>query len=579
MSETGTLLGIEIPAITLPVLASTNVAGDLVILVAAAVAGGYLAGLVRQPLVVGYIAGGMVIGPVTGVVENIDDVEFIGELGIALLLFTVGLEFPLRQFRALGARLLVAATLQITIVGAATYVIVVSLGFSAAAATPVAAAAALSSTALLVRLLGQQGNRRDAHGQWALGFALVQDLVAVPVLVVLPQLGEATGGALVEDVLISAAKGIGMVAAVLIVGRFLVPWILGQALANRSRELFLLTVFALASGIALGSFAAGLSVAFGAFLAGVVTAQSIYATRALHEVIPLRDLFAATFFVSIGVLFDVDAVIDHWEIFLMVMLLGGLGKVVLIFALARWSGFDAKHALRTGLLLGQVGEFSFLFAEATRGAAGEEAGGILIATGAASMATSAALIGQADRIERLLLRVPWVRDWWTFEPVVEVDDGEPQRQHAVIAGFGHSGAEVGRALAQRGLSYLVVDSDPDLPRRARTAEVPYIWGDLANAATMDAAGLEHARMLVLAIADSVVSEMVVRNARAVYPRLRIIARADNPEAAARLLDAGANAVVQPLLEIGLELTYQALHGFGVPAAEIRQAQARRRREG
>ena len=543
---------------------------------AAAVAGGYLAGLARQPLVVGYIMGGMVIGPITGIVEEIEDVKFIGELGVALLLFTIGLEFPLRQFRALGAKLVVAAALQICFIGAVGYAIAVSLGFSAAAATPIAAAVALSSTALLVRLLGQQGNRRDAHGQWALGIALVQDLVAVPVLVVLPQLGDTTGAALAEDVLIASAKGIGMVIVVLAVGRFVVPWFLGQALANRSRELFLMSVFALASGVALGSFAAGLSVAFGAFLAGIVTAQSIYATRALQEVVPLRDLFAATFFVSIGVLFDLDVVVDEWGIFFAVLLWGGLGKVALIFALARWSGFDAKRSLRTGLLLGQVGEFSFLFAEATSGSAGEEAGGILIATGAASMAISAALIGQADRIERGLLRIPKVRDWWTFEPVAEVK-GE-RRQHTVIAGFGHSGREVAHALAARDFSYLVVDSDPALPSLARAAGVPFIWGDLANAATMDEAGLDHARMLLLTIADSVVSEMIVRQARADHPRLRIVARADNPEAAARLLDAGANAVVQPLLEIGLELTYQALHGYGVPANEIRQAQARRRRE-
>ena len=548
------------------------------ILVAAAVAGGYVAGLLRQPLVVGYITGGMLIGPVTGVVDSIEDVEFIGELGVALLLFTIGLEFPLRQFRALGWRLLVAATLQISFIGAVGYVIAVSLGFSAVAATPIAAAVALSSTALLVRLLGQQGNRRDAHGQWALGIALVQDLVAVPVLVVLPQLGASTGGALVEDVLIATAKGVAMIAVVLIVGRFLVPWFLGQALANRSRELFLMSVFALASGIALGSYAAGLSLAFGAFLAGVVTAQSIYATRALQEVVPLRDLFAATFFVSIGVLFDLHVVVDHWAIFLSLLLWGGMGKVVLIFFLARWAGFDASRALRTGLLLGQVGEFSFLFAAVLPGTGTGEAASIMIATGAASMAISAAMIGQTDRIDRGLRRIPKLRDWWTFTPVPEVGEGE-QRQHAVIAGFGHSGGEVARALAQRGFSYLVIDSDPALPGRAEAAGAPYIWGDLANAAIMDEAGLDRARMLVLTIADSVVSEMVVRMVRADHPRLRIIARADTPDSAARLLDAGANAVVQPLLEIGLELTFQALHGYGVPANEIRQAQARRRREG
>ena len=437
---------------------------------------------------------------------------------------------------------------------------------------------ALSSTALLVRLLGQQGNRRDAHGQWALGIALVQDLVAVPVLVVLPQLGASTGGALVEDVLIATAKGVAMIVVVLIVGRFLVPWFLGQALANRSRELFLMSVFALASGIALGSYAAGLSLAFGAFLAGVVTAQSIYATRALHEVVPLRDLFAATFFVSIGVLFDLQVVVDHWMIFVSLLVWGGMGKVVLIFFLARWAGFDATRALRTGLLLGQVGEFSFLFAAVLPGAGTGEAASIMIAMGAASMAISAAMIGQTDHVDRGLRRIPKLRDWWISTPVPEVGD-RAQRQHAVIAGFGNSGGEVARALDQRGFSYLVIDSDPALPGRAEAARAPYIWGDLANTAIMDDAGLDRARMLILTIADSVVSEMVVRMVRADHPRLRIIARADNPDAAARLLDAGANAVVQPLLEIGLELTFQALHGYGVPANEIRQAQARRRREG
>ena len=561
-----------------PVLASTDVAGDLVILVAAAVAGGYLASLARQPLVVGYIVGGVVIGPsAAGLIGDIEDVEFVGELGVALLLFTIGLEFPLEQFRRLGGRLVVAGLLQIGLIGSAAYAIALALGMSAGAATPLAAAAALSSTALLVRLLGQRGSRRSAHGRWALGIALVQDMVAVPVLVVLPQLGgEGTGGDLLLDVLLAIGKGLGLVLLVLVGGRWAVPWVLRRSLDAGSRELFLMSVFAIASGIALGSFAAGLSLAFGAFLAGLVTAQSVYASRALQEVIPLRDLFAATFFVSIGVLLDTDAVGEAWELFVTILVWGALGKVLLIFALARWAGFDASRALRAGLLLGQVGEFSFLFAAATGGSAGEEARGLLIAIGAVSMGTSAALVGQADRIERWLLRLPRVAAWWTFEPVVE----RPAElsQHTVIAGYGEAGSEVARSLTSRGFQCLAVDIDPGLPAVAQAVGLPYIWGDLANAATLEEAALERARLLLLTIPDAVVCEAVVRQVREEQRRLRIVARADSAAAAARLLDAGANAVIQPQLEMGLELTHQALHAYGVPLAEIRQSQAGRRRE-
>ncbi len=562
----------------IPVLAGTDVAGDLVILVAAAVAGGYLASLARQPLVVGYIVAGLVIGPsVAGLIGDIGDVQFVGELGVALLLFTIGLEFPLEQFRRLGARLLVAGLLQIGLIGAVAYAIALALGMSAAAATPVAAAAALSSTALLVRLLAQRGTRRSPHGRWALGIALVQDMVAVPVLVVLPQLGgDTTGSELLLDVSVAIAKGVGLVALVLIGGRWAVPWVLRRALDSGSRELFLLSVFAIASGIALGSFAAGLSLAFGAFLAGLVTAQSIFASRALHEVIPLRDLFAATFFVSIGVLFDVDAVGQAWELFVAILLWGALGKVLLIFALARWAGFDASRALRVGLLLGQLGEFSFLFANATGGTAGEEARGLLIALGAVSMATSAALVGQADRIERLLLRIPRVADWWTFQPVAERTD--ELSQHTVIAGYGESGAEVARTLSRRGFDCLIVDIDPALPAAARHAGLPFIWGDLANAATLDDAALDRARLLVVTIPDAVVSEAIVRRVREEQRRLRIVVRAESAGAAARLLDAGANAVIQPQLEAGLEMTHQALRAYGVPLTEIQWWQAGRRRE-
>ena len=564
---------------TLPVLAaSTEVAGQLVVLVVAAVIGGYLAHLARAPLVVGYIAGGLIVGPsISGVVQEIDDIEFVGELGVALLLFSIGLEFPLEQFRQLGRRVYLAASLQIGVLGIVGYAIAVGFGVSAPAATLVAGAMAFSSTALLVSVLAQSADRRAAGSRWVLSIALIQDLVAVPLLVVLPQLGEATGSELVVDVFIAMGKGVGLVVGVLLLGRIAVPWIMERALSVRSRELFLMTTFALASGVAVGSFAVGLSLAFGAFLAGLATAQSVYATRALNELVPLRDLFAATFFVSIGVLLDLSVVGDEIGLFIALLLWGALGKIGLIFGLARWSRFDATRSLRMGLLLGQVGEFSFLLAAAASPAASDEIGEVVVAVGAVSMALSAAAIRLGGPIERGLLRLPGVASRWSFTPQVEASMTE-MRQHTVIAGYGDTGREVAHMLRRREFQFVVVDSDPNLPTELRGAGVEFIWGDLANPATLDDSVLAHARILAITIPDMLVTEAIVRRVRDEYPRLFIVVRGEGPGSNARLRAAGANAIVLQTLEIGLELAHHVAHRYGVTNAEIRSASAQRREE-
>ena len=563
----------------LPVLASgTDVSGDLVLLVVTAVVGGFVANAVRLPLVVGYIVGGLIVGPsVSGLITDTEQVSFVGELGVALLLFSIGLEFPFEQFRRLGRRLVIAAVFQITFIGSVGYAIALGFGLNATGATLVAGATAFSSTALLVRMLSQQGDRGRPDNRWVLSVALVQDLAAVPLLVVLPQLGQGSGSELLQDVLIALGKGVGLVIGVVIVGRFFVPWALRQALAVGSRELFLMSVFAIGVGVALGSFAVGLSLAFGAFLAGVVTAQSVYASRALQELIPLRDLFAAAFFVSIGALLDVSVIGDAWDLFLAVLFWGVLAKILVIFALARWGGFAPSRALRMGLLLGQVGEFAFLFAEAVDDSVAGQAGQIIIAVAATSIAVSAALIRLSDQIERWLLKLPGLADRWTPEPQA-IGPTDELRQHTVIAGYGESGRELARALTLRDFTFIAIDFDPALPSEMADRGIPFIWGDLTNPATLDGAHLEHARVLAITITDPVVAEAIVRRAHDDHPRLHVVVRGGGRDSNARLRDAGASVIVDPAREIGLEVAYHALHWYGVGVLEIRQAQAQRRRE-
>ena len=563
----------------LPLSASTDATGELIFLIVAALVGGYTAYLLRAPLVVGYLVGGLIVGPsVSNLVSNVDDVAFVGELGIALLLFTIGLEFPLQQFARLGRTVYLGGLVQIAVLGGVGFVIAQAFGLSAAPATLVASAVALSSTALLVRILATQPNRRRADGRWVLGIALVQDLVAVPLLVVIPLLGqEGTGLELVADVFIAIGKGLGLIVAVLLGGRLLVPPLLRSALATRSRELFLMSVFALAGGVALGSIALGISAAFGGFLAGLVTAQSPYAARALHELIPLRDLFAATFFVSVGVLFDITVVGNEWDLFVSLLVWGIIGKVLLIILLARWAGFDMSRALRMGLLLGQVGEFAFLFVAAAADTPANEAGQIIVAVGAASLAVSAALIRFSGLIERGLLTVPAAARRWTAEPEASGVDAD-LRQHTVICGYGRTGRELARTLKRRGFQYLVIDSDPHLPQELDAGDIPYVWGDLANTATLDEAHLETARVLALTIPDAIVSASVVQHVRALYPRLDIIVRIDSDDPQSRIHPSGPTAVVRGDLEVGMEMTRHTLHRYGIDAAEISWILQQRRRE-
>ena len=562
----------------LPLSVSADATGELIFLIVAALIGGYTAYLFRAPLVVGYLVGGLIVGPsVSNLVSNVDDVAFVGELGIALLLFSIGLEFPLQQFARLGRTVYLGGLVQIGAVGGVGFLIAQGFGLDAAPATLAAGAVALSSTALLVRLLATQSNRRRADGRWVLGIALVQDLVAVPLLVVIPEIGQGSGLDLVADVFIAIGKGIGLIAAVVIGGRLLVPPLLRSALATRSRELFLMSVFAIASGVALGSIALGISAAFGGFLAGLVTAQSPYAARALHELIPLRDLFAATFFVSVGVLFDATVVGNQWDLFISLLVWGIVGKVLLIIVLARLAGFDMARALRMGLLLGQVGEFAFLFATAAAGTPADEAGQIIVAVGAASLAVSAGLIRLSGTIEAGLLTIPAIARRWTAEPVASGLDHD-LRQHTVICGYGRTGRELARALERRGFQYLVIDSDPHLPQELDASGIPYVWGDLANTATLDEAHLESARVLAVTIPDAIVGASVVQHVRALYPRMDIIARDDSDDPQPRVRGSGPTAVVRGDLEVGMEMTRHTLHRYGVDAAEISLILQQRRHE-
>lgn len=334
--------------------------GDLAIVAAAAVAGGAAARLMRLPAVIGYLAAGVVIGPHTpGPTGNIHQVQLVADLGVALLMFTLGVQFSLRELnRYKGLAIVGGLGVTAAMVGIGALA-ALALDVSIKQALVVGMAASLSSTMLALRLLEDRGLINETAGRVAIVTSLVGDMTIVVMMVLIPMLGSSDQN-VPKELTLALAKGVGLLAAIFVVGQWILPPILDRLARSRSQELFLLAIVALALGTASLSAEAGLSTAFGAFLAGIIINESRFAHRALREVLPLREVFAVVFFVAIGMLIDPDSFRDDPALVLGIGAVGVFVKIVLITGAAVALGYPGRTALAAALALGSMGEFSFV---------------------------------------------------------------------------------------------------------------------------------------------------------------------------------------------------------------------------
>ena len=357
----------------------------------------------------------------------------------------------------------------------------------------------------------------------------------------------------------------------------MVPRALAWAAVQRSRELFLLGVVAFALGTALVTQAAGLSLAFGAFLAGVVLSESDFRTQVVAEVLPLRDLFASLFFVSVGMLVDPRAVLANAPAVALLAAVVVLGKSAIATAAVLALGMPGRAALMSGVALGQVGEFSFVLARV-----GIQSGAIpagvfdqILATAVVTIVLTPFALRAAPRLAEALASLPGLGQRFVA-PAIESTMESGTRGHAVICGFGRVARELVDALEARRLRYLVIEYNPQIVRELRGRGVPVIYGDAANPAVLEHAHLEGARLLAVLTPDPVTAELVTRHARAAHPRLDIVARASDQASVDRINRAGATEVVQPEFEAGIEVIHHAMQRFGVAGPELVHATAGRR---
>jgi CPA2 family monovalent cation:H+ antiporter-2 len=537
---------------------------DLAYVFGAAVVGGVLARLAGQPLILGYVFGGVLVSPLTPgpAVTDIHSFELFAEVGVILLMFSIGIEFSLRDLLRVKWVALVGGPLGILLSIGVALAVGTLLGWSALQSIVVGMVVSVASTMVLARLLIDRGELNSRHGRIMIGITLVEDLAVVVLIVLIPRLGALEPGRLLD-----IGKGLALSAAVLVPFVYLaaraVPRLLARVARLESQELFMLVALAAALGTAALTQAVGLSLALGAFLAGLVISQSDYAHEALARLRPVRDTFVALFFVTMGALINPVALVNHPHILIVLVGLIILGKfliwttVVCLFRQSLWT------AMLVAVGLTQIGEFSFILIQVARGA-GHVGDDVYQATLAASLLTilaNAALMRGIPRwLGRLRLNAPRGAD--------DASSSPPLQNHVVLCGFGRVGSALGEAFETFGVSFIAIETDPDIVKGLRARGVACAFGSAADRAVLDKAGSRGASLVIITLPDIESAYTAVRNARALNTTVRILARAHHLHGRDRLISAGATEVIQPEFEAASTLIRHALGGLELPRERI-----------
>jgi CPA2 family monovalent cation:H+ antiporter-2 len=552
-----------------------GIAGDIALILVAALLGGLVAQRLGLPLILGYILAGVAVGPNTGgpTVSSVHDIELLAEIGVALLLFTIGLHFSLDELAPVRRVALLGTAAQMALTIAFSYGLGRLLGFGWQEAAWFGALLSLSSTAVVLKSLSEQGVMGTLSSRVILGMLIVQDLAVVPLIIVLPELGNIGEG--LSDLGVAALRAALFVAVMLAFGRRILPWLMARVAAWNSRELFLISVVAIGLGVGYATYLFGLSFAFGAFVAGLVLSQSDYSHQALADVEPLRDVFAMLFFVSVGMLLDPAFLIQNAGTVALVVVLVFVVKGLVFAGVVRAFGYGNIIPFAVGLGLFQVGEFSFVIARVglEDGAISQRSYSILLTTAVITMS----LTPFAMRLAPLLYG-RW-RERFPRETMSTFNLPERGlRDHVVIAGYGRVGSFVARLLARLDQPFVVVDPNPGRADEARDAGYPVVYGDAAAEPVLEAAGVRRARLVIVTVPDPVGARLVVERARSINPNVHVVARTTTVEQVEELGRLGIYEAVHPESEAGLELGRQALSHLGVPAGDVQRFADEVRRE-
>jgi len=544
-----------------------GIATDIILLVVAAFFCGLFLQRLGQPIILGYIAAGILLGPHTGglTVSNIHEIELLAEIGIALLLFALGLEFSLKDLKPVKMVALVGTPVQLILTIALGMGIGHLMELDWKASLWLGAMISLSSTMVLLKTLMNQGWMGTLSSKVMIGMLIVQDLAVVPMMIILPQLNNPAVG--LPALGFAALKAVAFIAGMVLLGTRLLPRLMAHIAKLNSRELFLLAITAIGLGVGYITYLVGLSFAFGAFFAGMVLSESDYGHQALSDIVPLRDLFGLLFFTSVGMLFDPTFLFGHIRQVMVLVLAAGIGKGFIFAFISRVFKYRNVIPLAVGLGLFQIGEFSFVLARVgmSTNSIGNDLYSLVLTAAILTMVLTPLISGQTARIYALKKR------WFRHEALESSNIPDAGLGgHVVIAGGGRVGFQIARALKRLNMQFVIIEMDHRQFEQAKKTGMTVVYGDAGNEIVLEAAGIKDAALLILTIPGLVTARSIIVQSRRLNQSIQIVARTPGPDYFELFKDLGVSEVVLPEFEASLEMTRQSLLHLRVPPTEVQR---------
>lgn len=524
-------------------------------------------GKLRVPSVVGFLIAGAILGPHGfQFIRNVHEVELLAEIGVILLMFTIGLEFSLKNLMMLRSQVLGGGSIQVALTVLAVAVMsFFCLNQKISSAVFDGFLVALSSTAIVIKLLMERAEINSPHGRTSVGILLFQDLCVVPFMLLVPIL--AGKGDSFHIIALAMLKSFGLLAVVLIAARWAVPFILHEIVKTRSRELFIITIILLCTGTAFFTSKLGLSLALGAFLAGIVISESEYASQAISDIMPFKESFIGLFFISIGMLMDVSFLRENIVTVIGTVLSIIVIKTIVSASASTLSGQSLRTSILSGFYLSQIGEFSFVLALAGKKAGLLEDFGyqIFLSASVITMLLTPFIIGISPRISEYLISVLPLK---SFERIkrkrLREELPSKKSDHVIIIGFGVNGSNLAKVLKESGIPYVILEINANTVRKMKKRGEPIYYGDGTSSEILHKMGIHRAKVLVVAISDPAATRRIVQIARHENPHIYIIVRTRYVAEVDDLIKLGANEIIPEEFETSIEIFSRVLHHYHVP---------------
>ena len=535
---------------------------------------------IKIPGILGYLITGLLIGPNgLGFISNTENVTHMAEIGVILLLFTIGLEFSLKQLIALKRSALGGGMLQVFITSLFITLLCIIFGLNTELSIFIGMIIAPSSTAIVLKLMMERGEIESPYGRITTSVLIFQDIAVIPMMLIARMLAPGNDSS-AWDIVLTLGNAIIVVVLLFAAARFIVPKLLAKVTNTRSREVFLFSIILICVVVAVITNKAGLSLALGAFLAGMVVSETGYGYQALGNVIPFKDVFTGFFFISIGMMISMETFIAHPIFIIFLSLLVIFVKTLVTTMAINILGYSLETSLKTGLALAQVGEFSFILATTglQDGIFNEYQNSLFITIAVISMMATPFLMLFSSQIVKIISKLPLPENILKGYFHDKKTDKKVFNDHIILVGFGLSGRMIAKAATQSGIEYIVIEMNPNTVHNEKQKGTPIFYGDASQEEILEHASIKKARTLVISGADFNTTKNIVETARRLNPTLIIIARTRFQVFNAKLKELGASEVISEEVESAASILSVVFKHYYIPDENISAVEAELRQE-